>query len=171
MLKGNVAYIDGANLYNGVKSLGWNFDYARFRVWLSDKYNVETAYLFLGFIPKNKELYESLRSCGYVLVFKDVIYDRTGRPKGNCDADLVVAVMKDVYENNCNNAILVSSDGDYTPLVLFLLSKEKLGVILSPYRAQRCSVLLKRTNARISYLSDHQTVLENEKAPDADETA
>lgn len=32
----NNAYIDGSNLYLGVKGLGWDMDYARFRVWLND---------------------------------------------------------------------------------------------------------------------------------------
>ncbi len=167
----NIAYIDGANLYNGAKSLGWDFDYMRFRIWLSDKYNVNVAYVFLGFISKNKELYEYLRSCGYVLVFKDVIHDRNGKAKGNCDADLVVNAMIDAYEIKFNKAVLVSSDGDYVPLVLFLMKKEKFLTVVSPYESKRCSILLKRTNVKISYVSNHRNVLENKKAPDEDETA
>ena len=37
----NFAYIDGANLYRGIESLGWKLDYRRFRVWLFEKYNTE----------------------------------------------------------------------------------------------------------------------------------
>ena len=44
----NFAYIDGANLYRGVESLGWNMDYRRFRVWLAEKYGVKSAYLSKG---------------------------------------------------------------------------------------------------------------------------
>ena len=47
----NYAYIDGANLHRGNASLGWNLDYKKFRVWLSDKYSIKTAYLFLGMVP------------------------------------------------------------------------------------------------------------------------
>ena len=39
----NYAYIDGANLHKGVSSLGWELDYARFRVWLTKKYSVKKA--------------------------------------------------------------------------------------------------------------------------------
>ena len=53
----NFAYIDAANLYRGIKSSGWNMDYQRFRIWLSEKYKVKSAYLFIGLIPKYKELY------------------------------------------------------------------------------------------------------------------
>jgi len=37
----NFAYIDGANLYRGVESLGWKLDYRRLRVWLSEKYGIK----------------------------------------------------------------------------------------------------------------------------------
>src|SRR3989344_7512881 len=91
----NVAYIDGANLYNGIKSLPWDFDYGRFRVWLCEKYGVEQAHLFIGMMPKHVQLYTRLQKQGYTLVFKDVIYDNNGRAKGNCDTDLVVMAMRD----------------------------------------------------------------------------
>jgi len=42
----NYAFIDGANLYKGVSDLGWKLDYARLRVWLTEKYNVKMAYIF-----------------------------------------------------------------------------------------------------------------------------
>src|SRR3989344_2645652 len=89
------AYIDGANLHRGVKSLRWELDYARLRVWLSDKYGVNRVYLFIGYIPKNKDLYTQLQEAVFTLVFKDVIYDGLGKAKGNCDADLIMQAMRD----------------------------------------------------------------------------
>ncbi|MEK7544856.1 MAG: NYN domain-containing protein [Patescibacteria group bacterium] len=167
----NYAYIDGANLHKGVEQFGWNFDYGRFRVWLREKYRVEQAYLFLGLIPKYKNLYTRLQEQGFTLIFKEVTYDGNGRVKGNCDADIVVRVMQDAYENNFDMAILVSSDGDYASLVSFLLEKRKLNAVLSPAIAKKCSILLKRTGAKISYLDDQKSILEaKEKAPDTDGT-
>lgn len=157
--KNNVAYIDGANLYNGVKQLGWNFDYGRFRVWLREKYGVDRAYLFLGLMPKYKDLYTALQKQDYTLVFKEVVYDTNGKAKGNCDADIVVLAMQEVYENKFDKAILVSSDGDYAPLVKFMITKNKIETVISPYPTHRCSVLLKRTEVKIAYVSDQQTVL------------
>ena len=164
----NVAYIDGSNLHYGVKSLRWEFDYARFRVWLSDKYKVEHAYLFLGLMPKYTDLYTYLQNCGYILVFKEVIYDQDGKAKGNCDADIVVQAMRDAYENKFDAAVLVSSDGDYAPLVKFLIEKEKMLTVLSPYETKRCSVLLKRTGVKIAYIAEQKSVLQKEKAPNVD---
>ncbi len=95
----NIAYIDAANLHKGIGSQKWKLDYKRFRIWLSEKYGVRLAYLFIGMMPENKNLYTRLQESGYTLVFKEVIYDGDGKPKGNCDADLVLATTRDYYEN------------------------------------------------------------------------
>lgn len=84
----NYAYIDGANLHKGVENLGWRLDYKKFRVWLRDKYGVGQAYIFLGLVPKYKDLYTSLQEVGFTLIFKEVTYDGDGKVKGNCDAIL-----------------------------------------------------------------------------------
>ena len=167
----NYAYVDGANLHNGVADFGWKLDYARFRVWLSEKYGVKTAYLFLGLIPRYKDLYTYLQKCGFTLIFKEVIYDGDGKAKGNCDADLVLQAVCDAYENNFNSAIIVSSDGDYAGLVKFLQGRKKLRVVLSPHTKDKCSILLKRTGAPITYLHDVRSFLRKEKAPGTDRTA
>ena len=168
----NFAYIDGANLHGGVFGFGWKLDYARFRVWLAEKYHVENAYLFIGLVPKYKDLYTYLQQSGFVLVFKEVVYDGDGKPKGNCDADLVLQATRDTYENKFAKAIIVSSDGDYASLVKFLIAQSKLKIILSPHTKNLCSILLKRTNSPIAYLNDQKTILEirKEKAPDRDGT-
>ncbi len=168
----NFAYIDGANLYRGVESLRWKLDYRRFRIWLSEKYGVKSAYLFIGLIPKYKELYKHLQESGFTLVFKEVVYDGDGKPKGNCDADLVLQATRDAYEDKFENAVIVSSDGDYASLVKFLKESKKLKVILSPHTKNLCSILLKRTGAPIAYLNDQKSILQiqKEKAPDGDGT-
>ena len=169
---GNRAYIDGANLHKGIEGLGWNLDYRRFRVWLSEKFGIDTAYLFIGLIPKNKKLYQKLQEVGYTLVFKEVVYDNDGKAKGNCDADLVLQATRDAYEEQFHRAILVTSDGDYASLAAFLLERDQLLSILSPSLPQKCSVLLKRTGAKITYLQEFRIQLQyqKEKAPNRDGT-
>ena len=46
----NFAYIDGQNLNLGVKSIGWDLDFKRFRIYLKEKYSVSKAYYFVGFV-------------------------------------------------------------------------------------------------------------------------
>ncbi len=166
----NYAYIDGANLHRGIVGFGWKLDYARFRIWLSDKYKVKNAYIFIGLIPRYKDLYKYLQESGFTLIFKEVVYDGEGKAKGNCDADLVLQVACDAYENKFNKAILVSSDGDYASLIKFLKERDELKIILSPHTKNYCSILLKRTDAPIAYLNDQKNILQliKEKAPTKD---
>jgi len=119
----------------------------------------------------DKDIYTHLQELGYTLIFKEVIFYGEGNVKGNCDADIVVMAMQNAYENKFDKAILVSSDGDYTPLVKFLMSKNKINTVMSPYETKKCSVLLKRTGVKISYITDQKSILETqkEKAPDVDE--
>ena len=158
--KNNFAFIDGANLHKGVNGLGWKLNYERFRVWLSEKYSVSRAYIFIGMVPKNKDLYTRLQEAGFTLIFKEVVYDGDGKPKGNCDADLVLKVAQEAYENIFDKAVIVSSDGDYACLIKFLIEKDKLEVILSPAKVEKCSILLKRTGAVISYIDDQRSILQ-----------
>lgn len=150
----NVAYIDGANLHKGVESSAWKLDYRKFRSWIRQKFGVTDAYLFIGLIPKHADLYTSLQSAGYKLVFKEIVYDGTGKAKGNCDADLVLQAARDYYENHPASVLLVSSDGDYAPLVRFWQEKKAPCAVVSPAPIEKCSILLKRTGTPIIYLED-----------------
>lgn len=154
----NFAYVDAANLHKGVLDLGWRLDYQRFRVWLTEKYGVQRAYLFIGLVPKYKDLYTRLQEAGFTLVFKETTFDDQGKVKGNCDADLVLQATRDFYEKHFEKAILVSSDGDYASLVKFLHENHTMKAILSP--SNKCSILLKRTNAPIGYLSEQKSLLQ-----------
>lgn len=167
----NYAYIDGANLHKGIQNSGWNLDYRRFRVWLSEKYSVKKAYIFIGLVPKHKDVYTTLQETGFTLIFKETTFDEIGHVKGNCDTDLVLQAVRDFYEKKFDKAVLVSSDGDYASLVKFIRDKDKMLVILSP--SNKCSILLKRTNVPIVYIDKKKPILEfrKEKAPDTDRTA
>lgn len=96
----NFAFIDAQNVHKGIKNLGWELDWKRLRVYLSEKYNIATAYIFVGYVPPNQDLYAQLQQAGYILIFKSVIYDESGKAQGNCDADLVLhaIVKKEKYD-------------------------------------------------------------------------
>jgi len=86
----NYAFIDSQNLNLGVKSQGWNLNFARFRQFLKDKYQVEKAYLFIGFVPGNQMLYVELQKAGYICIFKPTLEIKENnkiRVKGNVDAE------------------------------------------------------------------------------------
>ncbi len=164
----NFAYIDGANLHKGVRDLGWRLDYRKFRVWLREKYGVERAYIFLGYLPFYTHLYRDLQTWGYTVVFKPTILNGDGEVKGNCDAEMVLEAVSDMYENEYEKGVIVRGDGDFACLVKFLQEKERFLTLISPNH-KRASVLLRNAVSGdvvfIERFKDRLMFRKNEKAP------
>lgn len=157
----NYAFVDAQNLHLGIQNLGWRLDYKKFRVYLREKYNIETAYLFIGYIPENQDLYSSLQEAGYILIFKPTLPDREGEVKGNVDADLVLQAMIDYKKYD--KAVIVTSDGDFYCLVKYLYKHGKLERVMSPY-VKTCSLLLKKTaKEKIIFMDNLQKKLQHKK--------
>jgi len=154
----NYAFIDGTNLHQSMKRLGWSLDYRRFRVYLSEHYGIVKAYYFFGFMPGNTNLYTFLQSAGYILIFKPVLETLGGKVKGNCDAELVLQAMIDY--GNYEKAVIISSDGDFYCLVNYLRENNKLESVLSPMKVL-CSKLLKRAaGEKIDFMDNLKVKLE-----------
>ena len=138
------AFVDSQNLNLGVISQGWKLDFAKFRIFLADKYKVSKAYLFIGYIPERKSLYEYLEKSGFVIVFKPTVrrFNQLNKEetKGNVDAELVLHSM--IQFNRYDKSIIVSGDGDFYCLVEYLEKKGKLLKIIAPNK--KYSSLLKR---------------------------
>ena len=141
------AFIDSQNLNLGVRSQGWRLDFVRFRVYLTDKYSVKKAYLFIGYIPKNKELYTFLKESGYILIYKLVVESKVPKTKikGNVDAELVLHAM--IEYPRYKKAIIVSGDGDFYCLIEYLEKKNKLAKIIVPNK--KYSSLLRKYGSHI----------------------
>lgn len=128
-------------------------DFKRFRIYLKEKHGVEKAYLFIGYVPENQNLYRSLQELGYVLIFKPIMRNGEGEIKGNVDAELVLQAMIDY--DKYKKAIIVSNDGDFYCLVNYLYEKGKLKKVISP-NFKKCSALLKKAaREKIDFL-DYQ---------------
>lgn len=134
------AFIDSQNLNLGVRELGWRIDDERFRKYLTDKYGVTKAYIFIGFLPENAQLYARLQSAGFVCIFRPTLVYKDGTTKGNCDAELVLQAMIDFDEYD--KAIIVTGDGDFQCLAKYLHEQGKLGALLIPNQ-RKFSALLK----------------------------
>ena len=137
------AFIDSQNLNLGVKSQGWKLNFARFRIFLKDKYKVEKAFVFIGYVYDNQFLYTELQKSGYICVFKPTMEIKENgeiRIKGNVDAELVLHTM--IEYQNYEKAIIVSGDGDFHCLVEYLVQKNKLLKIIVPNK--RHSSLLRK---------------------------
>lgn len=149
--KANYAFIDSQNLNLGIQRAGWKLDWKKFRVFLKEKYNVENAYMFIGYLPENEDLYNQMHEAGYLVALKPTLEmfataeeqareDKDKPPtKGNVDAELVMFVMKELP--NYDKAIIVSGDGDFYSLIEYLKDRKKLLHIMTPN--WRYSTLLK----------------------------
>ena len=158
----NYAFIDSQNLNLSIRSLGWKLDFARFRVYLKEKYGVTKAFLFIGFVEGNNDLYVSLQSAGFLCIFKPTLEYKDGTTKGNCDAELVLHAM--IEYPNYDKAIIVTGDGDFYCLAQYLLEKDKLSAILIPNRL-KFSALLKFKIFRpfLRFMNDLEKMLEYKK--------
>ncbi len=144
------AFIDSQNLNLGTQRMGWKLDWRKFRKYLRDKHGVSKAYMFIGYMSENEQLYEYMHELGYLVVLKPTVdvgskpvsepSDETKEPKeaekekpqvkGNVDAELVLYAMKELP--NYRKAIIVSGDGDFFSLAEYLQDKGKLAHILTP---------------------------------------
>lgn len=148
----NSAYIDNTNLYKGLEAEGFRVDYTKLRKYLTERYAVKTAYIFIGFVPGNEDLYRRLQEQGFTLIFKPTVPNSEGT-KGNCDGELILQAASDFYEKKYSKAVIVTSDGDFACLVNFLLERNALDSVQSP-RHKTCSTLLTGSKAKIVFLTE-----------------
>ena len=137
--KANYAFIDSQNLNLGVQKVGWKMNWKKFRIFLKENYNVEKAYMFIGYVPDNESLYKQMQDSGYVVVLKPTVdmlmteeelKDEKHVTKGNADAELVLYAMKEI--KNYDKAVVVSGDGDFYCLIEYLEEQGKLHQVLAP---------------------------------------
>ena len=162
----NYAFIDSQNLNLSIRELGWHLDFARFRRYLKEKYRVKKAFLFIGYIEGNNDLYARLQEAGFICIFKPTLKYKDGTTKGNCDAELVLQVM--IEYSSYDKAVLVTGDGDFYCLVKYLAEKGKLEVVIIPNRF-KFSALLKfkicRPYLRFMNELKEKLAYKKEKAP------
>ncbi|MEK7516138.1 MAG: NYN domain-containing protein [Patescibacteria group bacterium] len=157
----NYAFIDSQNLYLAIRELGWTLDFQRFRIYLKEKYNVVKAYLFIGFMEENADLYKSLQEKGFILIFKPTLKYKDGHTKGNCDAELVLQAMIDF--NEYKKAVIVTGDGDFHCLVDYLIKQGKLEKLFIPNQHSYSALLKRFPSGFLSFVSDLKKKLEYKK--------
>ncbi len=149
----NYAFIDSQNLNLAVRDMGWRLDFSKFRVYLREKYGVAKAFIVIGYMEGNVELYTSLQEAGFICVFKPTLTYKDGHTKGNCDAELVLQAM--IEFRNYHKAVIVTGDGDFYCLVNYLIEQKKLECVVIPNQ-HKFSALLKFKHFRpyLKYLNE-----------------
>jgi len=157
----NYAFIDSQNLNLSIRDQGWVLDFGKFKQFLHDKYSVTHAFLFIGYIYENQDLYISLQKDGFILIFKPTLKLPDGRVKGNVDAELVLHAM--IEYDNYDKALIVTGDGDFYCLVDYLVKKDKLLKLMIPNR-NKFSSLFRKMMPHIMFMNDLRGKLEHGKA-------
>lgn len=152
----NLAFIDGQNLHLGTTKSEptWKIDLKKFRIFLKDKYRVEKAYYFLGCMDESERtLYANIQEAGFIVMFREHNAAMVGKKKGNVDTDIVFSIMEKMYnQEDFNQIVLVSGDGDYIRLVNFLIEKGKVAKILFPNQKYASSLYKKLGSKYFDYL-------------------
>ncbi len=163
------AFIDSQNLNLGVSNdivnrhgrvlyRGRKLNFHKFRDYLTQRYGVSEAYIFIGLVPTNNKLYTYLQEAGFILVFKQVVWyiDEAGKTivKGNVDTDITLYAAARL-EHEYDKAIFVSGDGDFLSTYEYIDSLGKLGDIMIPNRHSYSKLLnIYRASGRMRFVSD-----------------
>ena len=154
----NYAFIDSQNLNLSIREQGWILDFRKFRIYLKDKYGIAKAFIFIGYVPQNQDLYTNLQKDGYILIFKPTLSLPTGGVKGNVDAELVLHAM--IEYKNYEKAVIVTGDGDFYCLVDYLVKNDKLLKLLVP-NMNKFSSLYRKMMPNIAFMNNLRDKLEH----------
>jgi len=147
----NYAFIDSQNLNLSIRSQGWILDFGKLRQYLRDKYSITKAFLFIGYVYDNQDLYTALQKDGYILIFKPTLRLPDGRVKGNIDADLVLHAM--IEYKNYDKALIVTGDGDFYCLVDYLRKNDRLLKLMIPNK-YAFSSLFRKIMPHVVFMND-----------------
>jgi uncharacterized LabA/DUF88 family protein len=156
----NYAFIDSQNLNLAIRDQGWVLDFGKFRQYLDRKYDVNEAFIFIGYVYENQDLYTNLQKDGYILIFKPTLKLPDGKVKGNVDAELVLHTM--IEYDNYDKALIVTGDGDFYCLVDYLIKKNKLLKLMIPNQYSFSS-LLRKLMPYIVFMNNLRGMLEYKK--------
>ena len=71
---------------------------------------------------------------------------------GNVDAELIVECWR--REKEYSQAIIITGDGDFTPLVKILQDKDKFMRVIAPNRKYASSLLRKAVGSHITFMQE-----------------
>lgn len=154
----NYAFIDSQNLNLSIREQGWILDFHKFRLYLSRKYGITKAFIFIGYVWENQALYTNLQKDGFILVFKPTLKLPDGRAKGNVDAELVLHTM--IEYPNYDKALIVTGDGDFYCLVEYLLKTDKLLKLMIPNK-EKYSSLFRKMMPHVIFMNNLRGLLEH----------
>ena len=136
-------FIDGANLYQAAKALGFDIDYKRLLHTLAADCRFVRAYYYTALLDEQeyspiRPLVDWLDYNGYTMVTKPLkeFTQSTGRRKfkGNMDVEITVDIME--MSAKLDHVVLISGDGDFRRLVEAVQRRGVRVTVVSTIRTQ-----------------------------------
>lgn len=125
------AFIDASNIIYGARAEGWLIDQGKLFKFLKNRFNSSIIFFYYGKDsnnPKKIKFLSLLKKFGFTLRVKEI--KRYGKKsKANCDVDLTMDML--IYSKSYKRAIVLTGDGDFTPLFKYLISQKKEIIIIS----------------------------------------
>jgi len=173
-------FIDGANLYNAARALGFDIDYKRLRDLFASKGRLVRAFYYTALMDDQeyspiRPLIDWLDYNGYTMVTKPTkeFTDSFGRRriKGNMDIELAIDVME--MAPHLDHVVLFSGDGDFRRLVEAVQRKGVRVTVVSTIRSQPPMVAdeLRRECDNFMELQDMAPQIARANAPVRDDRA
>ena len=173
-------FIDGANLYQAARGIGFDIDYKRLLRAFSYDCRLIRAYYYTALLDSQeyspvRPLVDWLDYNGYTMVTKPLreFTEATGRRKykGNMDVEIAVDVME--LAPNLDHVVLLSGDGDFRRLVEAVQRRGVRVTVVSTIRTQPPMVAdeLRRQADRFVDLAELQPYIAREYVPRSDEPA
>lgn len=152
----NYAFIDSQHLNLAIREQGWKLDFEKFNIYLQEKYHVRKAFLFIRYVNGNELLYTNLQKVGYILAFRHALESKWMFKK-NSVTELILQAM--IEYPHYDNAVIVSGDGDFFPLVQQLHNRQKLEVLLIPNQKKYSALFDQIGNEKIRFMNNLQAKL------------
>ncbi len=136
-------FIDGANLYNAARLLGFDIDYKRLLELFQKQGQLVRAFYYTALLDDQeysplRPLVDWLDYNGYTMVTKPTkeFTDPQGRRKikGNMDIELAIDVME--MAPHLDHVVLFSGDGDFRRLIEAIQRKGLRASVISTIRSQ-----------------------------------
>jgi uncharacterized LabA/DUF88 family protein len=136
-------FIDGANLYNAARALGFDIDYKRLLELFQKQGRLVRAFYYTALLDDQeyspiRPLVDWLDYNGYTMVTKPTkeFTDAQGRRKikGNMDIELAIDVME--MAPRIDHVVLFSGDGDFRRLIEAIQRKGLRASVVSTIRSQ-----------------------------------
>ena len=169
-----VVFIDGANLYQTARALGFDIDYKRLLRVLSTDCRFLRAYYYTALLDEQeyspiRPLVDWLDYNGYSMVTKPLKEFSPGggrrKYKGNMDVEIAVDVMD--MAAHVDHIVLISGDGDFRRLAEALQRRGLRVTVVSTIRTQPPMIAdeLRRQADCFVDLADLQPLIAREHAP------